>query len=76
MDNDEAEILGRFRANLARASLEQLAPIVASSLDDLIQLARLIDRSNLGVEMAAAVAAELHKRFLPHTPVAPVVGNA
>jgi hypothetical protein len=76
MDNAEAEILGRFRANVAGASLERLAPIVASSLDDLIQLARLVDRSNLGVEMAAALSAELHKRFAPHGPVAPVVGNA
>ena len=76
MDNDEAEILGRFRANLARATFEQLGPIVASSLDDLIGLARLVDGSNVGIEMAAAVSAELHRRFRRPSPVAPLVGNA
>lgn len=75
MVNGEAEELGRFRARIERAELPDLTPIIASLLDDYVDLIRGLGRgrSNTSVEMAAAMSAELHKRNL--TTRAAQVGN-
>jgi hypothetical protein len=75
MDNGEADELGRFRRFLASAQLAELAIVMAGSLDACIDLIRKLGASNVGVEMAAALSAELHKRNAPPTVRAPM-GNA
>jgi len=76
MDNDEAEELGRFRRAIANATADQLAPILLATLDELINVVRGLPASGTGVEMAAALSAELHKRASAARVYAPVVGNA
>lgn len=77
MDNDEAEELGRFRRLIATADLSKLSPMIASVLDDYVDLVRGLGRgrSNTSVEMAAALSAELHKRN-GAAPVRATTGNA
>lgn len=78
MDTAEAEELGKFRRNLQRCSLAELAPIVASVLDECIEVLRgVVPGSPLSVEMAAALSAELHKRHVEAIPQpSSLVGNA
>lgn len=76
MGNAEAEELGRFRRSIDGIELEKLAPVIATTLDEMILLLRRIDPGNYGVEVAAALAAELHKRNGPPLVLAPTVGNA
>lgn len=76
MDNAEAEELGELRRKIRAASLEQLTDLIATSLDNLIDIVRKTAGSNLGTEVAAALAAELHRRNQPRLVWAPTVGNA
>lgn len=79
MGNDEAEELGRFRRNLEGIDDRALLAIVAGVVDDAVGLLRAVPGgARLPIEMAAAVAAELHRRTQP-TPAAvraPKVGHA
>lgn len=76
MDNGEAEELGKFRRLIDGADLARLVPIIATSLDEMIVILRRVEPGNYGVEVAAALAAELHKRNQPLATYAPTVGNA
>lgn len=78
MDNDEAEELGKLRRKLEGLALGDLTRIAASTLDELIDVCRQLGPGNIGLETAAAVSAELHKRNQPTPPLAwaAVVGNA
>lgn len=77
MVTEEAEQLGRFRRLLESATLETLVPIIASVLDDCVDVLReLPSPSPLPVEMAAAVSAELHRRHTVPTLRAPTIGTA
>lgn len=71
MDNGEADELGEFARILARAELIDLAPIIALTLDDCVELLRRIAPPSLLTEQIAALAAELHKRRPPSTPPVP-----
>ena len=77
MDSGEAETVARLRKSLERATDGQLTAIATATLDELIDLVRQLVGSHVGVETAAAVSAELHKRrALGDRPTyAPVVGN-
>jgi hypothetical protein len=82
-DNDRLEQalqLAEFANSLARASLEQIVPVVALTLDDCVELLRRTCPPQTLIEMVAAVAAELHKRHPPkngpRAMYAPHVGNA
>jgi hypothetical protein len=74
MDSDEASELARFRRNLMNASESELRAIVGTTLDEIIDLARAVAPGNYGVEMAAALSAELHRRGQVQR--APMVGTA
>lgn len=76
MGSDEANELGRFRRNIAGLPLADLAPVIALSLDELIDTLRRLGGGNLGIEMAAALAAELHKRAAAPVLRAARVGSA
>lgn len=77
MDTDEANELGRFRRLLDGAPLEKLLPIIASVLDECLDVLRELPApSTLAVEMGAAVSAELHKRHVAPTLRARTSGNA
>lgn len=77
MDAAEAKELGLLRQKIEVATLEELADLIATALDNLIDIVRKRGGSNLGTEVAAALAAELHKRK-PGPPFvrAPTVGHA
>lgn len=66
--------LARFRRNLLDASEAQLRALVSTTIDELIDLLRAVAPGNYGVEMAAALSAELHRRS--HVQRAPMVGSA
>lgn len=72
----DAEELATLARNLAVATDDQIRRLSATAIDDLIDLVRGIAGSSFGVEAAAAIAAELHKRnqAQPIVP-SPVVGN-
>lgn len=75
MTSDEAQQLAKFRRAIAHADAAQLLPIIGDLIDNLIDLVRGIGTtSGIGVEMLAAVSAELHRRRV-RTVYAPVVGN-
>jgi len=77
MGNAEAEELGKFRRNIERAELIDLGPVIANTLDELIDVVRSLGAGrHVGVEMAAALSAELHRRaaFMRTTPT--MVGTA
>lgn len=81
MDRAEAEQLGEFARILARASLADLAPVIALTLDDCVELLRRVAPPSLLTEQIAALAAELHKRRPPSPAVPPaqrsrMVGSA
>lgn len=78
LTDDEAAAVGAFRRFLDRASLAELSTVAATTLDSLIEVLRGIDRGGTGVEMAAALAAELHKRWPPAIMAIPATraGNA
>lgn len=80
MDSADAEQLGEFAQIIARASLEQLTPIIGLTLDDCVELLRRVAPPSLLVEQIAALAAEMHKRHPPRLPLvgvrAPRRGNA
>lgn len=77
MASVEAEELGKFRRNIERAELPELAAIVAVTLDELIDLIRRLGVGrDIGVEMAAALSAELHKRNPSIARRSPMVGTA
>ena len=74
MDRAEAEELARFRRNLMTASDAQLRALTGTTIDELIDLVRAVAPGNYGVEMAAALSAELHRRGQSQR--APMVGTA
>jgi len=77
MASVEAEELGKFRRSIGLAELPELAPIIATALDELIDLARSVGvGGDLAVEMAAALSAELHKRRPAQLRPSPMVGTA
>lgn len=62
----EARTLGAFRNFCERADVDQLLHVVTSTLDAAVDALRAYSAGNIGTEMAAALAAELHKRgYLP-----------
>lgn len=74
MGSGEAEELGKFRRNIARADLCDLSPVIATTLDEVIDLFRSLGMgTDLAVEMAAALSAELHRR---HATLTTMVGSA
>ena len=75
MGDAEAKELGKFARTLARAELRDLLPIIASTLDDCVDLLRRTVPPALLIEMVAALSAELHKRNTPAVR-AVLVGNA
>jgi hypothetical protein len=74
----EAEELGRFRRRLAEADLEEFFPVIAGVIDESVDLLRGHFGSSFGIEMLAAVAAELHRRadIIQTPPRIRTVGNA
>ncbi len=74
MDSDEVKELGRFRLRLLDATDAQLRALVGTTIDELIDLVRAVSPGNYGVEMAAALSAELHRRTQVQR--APMVGTA
>lgn len=74
MDNAEAEELVRFRRSLLTATDSQIRALVGTTIDELIDLVRAVAPGNYGVEMAAALSAELHRRSQAQR--APMVGNS
>jgi hypothetical protein len=77
MDSGGPEELARLRRNLLAASADQLEAITIATLDEMIDLVRAFARGNPGVEAAAAVSAELHRRRQSNRPTyAATVGNA
>lgn len=73
----DAEELATLARNLAVATDDQIRRMSAVAIDDLIDLVRSIAGTSFGVEAAAAIAAELHKRNnAAPTLRAPTVGNA
>jgi hypothetical protein len=76
MGIDEAEELARFARNLARSELADLVPVIATTLDELIDSFRSMGGGGVGVELAAAVSAELHKRNATIAQRSPMVGTA
>ncbi len=74
MDSDEVKELGRFRLRLLDATDAQLRALVGTSIDELIDLVRAVSPGHYGVEMAAALSAELHRRTQVQR--APMVGTA
>ena len=68
MDSGEAKELGEFARIIARADLARLLPIIALTLDDCIDVLRRTAPPSTMIEMAAALAAELHKRQPPSGP--------
>jgi len=69
MEPGEAEELGEFARVIARADLARLLPIIALTLDDCIDVLRRTAPPSTMIEMVAALAAELHKRHPPKTPL-------
>ncbi len=80
MDNDAAKELGEFRRLIMKATLEQLAPLITTTMDGMIDALRsMAPEAYDAIETAAALCAELHKRLAidkPPVAWAPVVGNA
>lgn len=79
MASGAADELGKFRRNLERASSDALMAVVGTTLDELIDLLRALGvGSEMGIEMAAALSAELHKRNAAATVAqrSPMVGSA
>jgi len=77
MGSDEAEELGKFRRNIERAEMLDLGPVIANVLDELIDVVRSVGAGrHVGVELAAALSAELHRRNAAMRATPTMVGSA
>lgn len=77
MANGEAEELGKFRRNIESAELLDLVPVIAAALDELIDVVRALGAGrHVGVELAAALSAELHRRNVAMRATPTMVGTA